>query len=335
VVSKLKKTISWLFEAPAANAIPSIRILDNIASFLSRIFIIIVRIVLRISIGKKKRETIKFYHKLHQRTNISFSFYFFMFLYKVIRVLRIGNPSLIKIYVPKYNYKVYCPATEQDYVLMTEREDDLLEHFRPNKNDIVIDVGAYLGRYTFICSNRIGESGKVIAIEANPIVFEKLKKNIDLNQSTNITCLNYAVYSEKSKKKLFLREQSIDTIYSPHNTVMVGRDKLTHNRSKEGRFVNIDANTLDDITYSTGIKPEDIKWIKIDVEGAEYEVLKGAKDILSKSKELKILIEVHHLEENKNLYQDIMEILKTYNFKIKFEKVHESGERHIIVQKQQ
>ena len=42
-----------------------------------------------------------------------------------------------------------------------------------------------------------------------------------------------------------------------------------------------------------------------------------------------------YLEENKNLYKDIMEFLKTYNFKIEFEKIHLNGEIHIIVRKQQ
>ena len=167
---------------------------------------------------------------------------------------------------------------------MTEREDDLLEHFCPNKNDIVIDVGAYLGRYTFICSNRVGNNGKVIAIEANPIVFEKLKKSIQLNKSTNIISLNCAVFSKETQIKLFLREKSKENVFSPHNTVMLGRDKLTYDRLKEDYFVNIKANTLDAIVPSLGIKYEHIKWIKIDVEGAELEVLKGAHKILSGSK---------------------------------------------------
>lgn len=56
---------------------------------------------------------------------------------------------------------------------------------------------------------------------------------------------------------------------------------------------------------------------------------------MSTSKELAILIEVQNFGENKNLYQDIMEFLKTYNFKIEFEKIHVNGEMHIIVRKQQ
>ena len=133
-----------------------------------------------------------------------------------------------------------------------------------------------------------------------------------------------------------MHEESINTIYSDHNTVMLGLDKLTYNRStKDGRFVNVDTNTLDKIIHSTGIKEENIKWIKIDVEEVKYEVIKRAINILSKSKDITILIEVHHLDENKNLYKDIMDLLKVYKFKIEFEKIYYNGERHIIIRKQQ
>jgi FkbM family methyltransferase len=331
---------SWLLVEPFAYAIPSIRLLDKASSFLSRVVYIILRIFLRCILGKTKREKVQFYHKLYFRLslNISFSFYFFMFLYKIIRVIRLGKPSLVKISVPKYNYKVYCPPTVLDYLFMTIREEDIIEHFQPKQGDIVIDVGAHLGRYALISSNKVGKEGKVIAIEAHPMVFEKLNKNLKLNKVTNTIILNYAVHSGQTKLKLFLPRESIDTIYSPHGTVMLGRDNIPLNRSKDGRIVNVDANTLDNIIHSEGIKAEDVKWIKIDVEGAEYEVLKGTKEILSTSTELAILIEVHqvlYLEENKNLYKDIMEFLKIYNFKIEFEKIHVNGEMHIIVRKQQ
>jgi FkbM family methyltransferase len=328
---------SWLLAEPFAYAIPSIRLLDKALSFLSRAFYIILRIFLRTILGKTKRETLQFYHKLCFRLslNISFSFYFFMFLYKIIRVIRLGKPSLVKISVPKYNYKVYCPPTVLDYLFMTIREEDIIEHFQPKQGDIVIDVGAHLGRYALISSYKVGKEGKVIAIEAHPMICEKLNKNLELNKVTNTIILNYAVHSEKTKLKLFLPKESIDTIYSPHNTVILGRDNIPLNRSKDGRFVNVDANTLDNIIHSTGIKAENVKWIKIDVEGAEYEVLKGTKEILSTSKELAILIEVHNLGENKNLYKDIMEFLKIYNFKIELEKIQVNGEMHIIVRKQQ
>src|SRR5215208_1539660 len=119
--SKKKSLLSRLLAEPSAFAIPSMRILDKALIILSRVFYISIRIFLRIILGKRKREKSQFYHKLGIHLNISFSFYFFMFLYKIISMFRLGNPSLVKIIVPKYNYKVYCPLTEDDYAHMTTR----------------------------------------------------------------------------------------------------------------------------------------------------------------------------------------------------------------------
>ena len=78
---------------------------------------------------------------------------------------------------------------------------------------------------------------------------------------------------------------------------------------------------------------EKVNWVKIDVEGAEYEVLKGAKDILSKSSNITLLIEIHNLSAGDILYKPIQEFLSLHNLKIEFEKASESGERHIIARK--
>ena len=72
----------------------------------------------------------------------------------------------------------------------------------------------------------------------------------------------------------------------------------------------------------------------IDVEGAELEVLKGATGILSKNKDIALLIEIHNIDEGKNFYTEIIQLLNNDNFKIEFEKIYEHGERHIIVRKQ-
>jgi hypothetical protein len=69
------------------------------------------------------------------------------------------------------------------------------------------------------------------------------------------------------------------------------------------------------VLQQNGIKQ--VNWIKIDVEGAELEVLRGAHNILSNSKDISILIEIHGVS---HLYKPIMELLNSYNFKVEFEK---------------
>ena len=320
-----KKILSWLLEPPLAT-IPSLYILDKILNILSKISYIALRIFLRIIIGKDRREKLNFCKRTKSSFYVNFSFYLIIYFYKIIRLLRLGNPTLIKIYVPKYNYKVLCPSTLDDYFNLTLREADIIEHFCPKKNDIVIDVGAHLGRYTIISANIVGDEGKVVALEASPLVFEKLKRNIELNKLSNTTSMNYAVYSKKTKVKLFFpNEEFKDTVY---NSVMSNRSQNI------GKFVNVDANTLDNIIDSIGIQEEQVNWIKIDVEGAELEVLRGSTHILSKSKNISLLIEIHNIDEEKNLYREIIDLLTKYNFKIEFEKIYEHGERHLIVRKQ-
>ena len=91
-------------------------------------------------------------------------------------------------------------------------------------------------------------------------------------------------------------------------------------------------NTLDNLLIKQhGIS--EVNWMKIDVEGAELEVLKGAHNILSNSKRLKLLIEIHDVNK---LYKPIVEILNLYNFKIIFEKDGPKDRipsKHIIAEK--
>jgi FkbM family methyltransferase len=320
----------WLTKQEVIRVVP---ILDKVIVLLIKITYLLsyltLRLSLRIALGRKRRD--KVFAEKGLAFNYEFdaivSFYMVKSLYSIIKFLKLANPCLIKLNVPKYGYKAYCPINRNEFINMTIREDEIIEHFTPKRGDIVVDIGAHIGHYTIIASKRVGANGKVVAIEASPSNFEILNRNIRLNQLTNIISLNHVVYSKETKIKLYLPgEESGNTIY---NTVISDRAR------NEDKFVEVNANTLDYLLQSKGIKQEQINWIKIDVEGAEFEVLKGAANILSNSKDIAILIEIHNLRDSTNLYRPIVEFLNLYNFKIEFEKSHHGGEKHIIVRKQQ
>jgi FkbM family methyltransferase len=300
---------SWLLKETKG-----VRTLDKCILYFLKVIYLGLRILLRISLGKKKRD----------RIFIEQGFDFNTFLYKVFKILRIGNSMLLKISVPKYDYKFYCRINREDLVFMTNHEDDIIEHFTPKQGDIVVDIGAHMGRYTIISAKRVGVNGKVVAIEAHPGNFEMLNRNIKLNQLTNVIPLNYAVYSKETKIKLYLPDE--ESGYTMHHSIMSDYLFTKYQDKTEDKFVEVSANTLDYLLQLEGIKQEEVNWIKIDVEGAEFEVLKGANDVLSNSKDIALLIEVH----GKNTYEPIINSLKSYDFKIDFEKTYENGEKHII-----
>ena len=103
---------------------------------------------------------------------------------------------------------------------MTCHEDCILDRFIPKQSDVVIDVGAHLGRHTIIASKRVGQTGKIVAIEAHLENFKMLNRNIKLNRLTNVIPLNYAVYSNETKLKLYMPDGRIK---SPHNNVRKSR----------------------------------------------------------------------------------------------------------------
>ena len=292
-----------------------VRTLDKCILYCFKVIYLGLRILLRITLGRKRRD----------RIFIEQGFDFNTFLYRVFKILRLDNSILLKISVPKYDYKFYCRINREDLVFMTNHEDDIIEHFTPKQGDIVVDIGAHMGRYTIISSKRVGTNGKVVAIEAHPGNFEMLNRNIKLNQLTNVIPLNYAVYSKETKIKLYLPDE--ESGYTMHHSIMSDYIFTKYKDKTEDKFVEINANTLDYLLQLKGIT--DVNWIKIDVEGAEFEVLKGANNILSDSKDISLLIEVH----GKNTYEPIIESLRSYNFKIDFEKTYENGEKHIIAVK--
>jgi FkbM family methyltransferase len=296
---------SWLLKETKG-----VKTLDKCVLYSLKVIYLGLRILLRMALGKKRRD----------RIFIEQGFDFNTFLYKVFKILRIGNSMLLKISVPKYDYKFYCRINREDLVFMTNHEDDIIEHFTPKQGDIVVDIGAHMGRYTIISSKRVGTNGKVIALEAHPGNFEMLNRNIKLNQLTNVIPLNYAVYSKETKIKLYLPEE--ESGYTIYNTIMPNR------AGTEDKFVEVNANTLDFLLQLKGIT--DVNWVKIDVEGAEFEVLKGATNMLSKSKDIALLIEVHGSDN----YNPILNFLNLYNFKVEFEKSNKNGDwRHIVVRK--
>ena len=316
-ISSALKCISWLKNSEG------IAISDKILIFFIKIFYLLTRILCRIILGKKRR------NRLFEERELYFES-LWPRIYNYIGINKKKNFALRKFKMPNYNYEFYCRNNKDDFHMMTVHEFDIIEHdFSPKEGDIVIDVGAHIGPYTLKASKRVGLNGKVVAIEADPENFDILNRNIQLNKLTNVIALNYAAYSKEDKIKLFLPGKGEELSYTKFNTVMTDR------AGNEKKYVEVKANTLDYLLQSSGIKHEQVNWIKIDVEGAEFDVLKGAKNILSKSKDISLLIEIHNLTtHNTTLYEPIKEFLDSYNFKIEFENVVYTGERHIIARKQ-
>jgi FkbM family methyltransferase len=325
---RLQELISWITKEEVIRLTP---VLDRLLVVLMRTLYVggyyISRFSLRLVLGKKRRDELFIRKEICLITGHRFDFVPIIFISKLLNFVRVffrkNHCVLLKIAVPRYNYKAYCPANRNDLLNLSIREDEIIEMFCPSEGQIVVDVGAHFGRYTLIASKRVGPTGKVVSIEAHTKNFEMLNKNIKLNKLSNVLSLNYAAYSKADVLKLNLPYEGLSN--SIYNTLM-------SNRFEASKYQEIKADRLDNLLQSNHINLGLVDWIKIDVEGAELEVLKGATSILSQDHNISLLIEIHRLRET-TLYIPIKEFLDLYNFKIVFEKIWGGGERHIIAQK--
>lgn len=282
---------------------------DKSVLFSLKIIYIGTRAVLKLFLGKEKREKFCLKYRIN----------FYDFLYRAIEFLRLDDSVLVVFTSPKYGYKFYSRITRKVnnllihdvYTSMTDHEEEVLEQFSPNMGDIVVDVGAAFGFYTIMSSTKVGEHGKVVAIEPQPDIFGMLNRNINLNKLANVITLNYAISSKTSTLRL----------YSTYSTIPERAGQSLES------YIEVSADTLDNLLGQLDI--HEVNWIKVDVEGAELEVLKGAVGILSKSREISILVEVH----SPDLVKPILELSKSYHLTVQFEKTYEGGNKHLLLRR--
>ena len=144
------------------------------------------------------------------------------------------------------------------------------------EGDIVVDVGASIGYYTLIAARIVGNKGKVFAFEPDPKNFEILKKNVEINKYHNVVLEQKAVSSITGKINLYSSEG-------------IGFHSTNNPNSTSPAFP-VESVSLDDYFGKRNLLDK-IDFVKIDVEGAEFQVLKGMTTILKQSLHLKIFTE--------------------------------------------
>lgn len=158
-----------------------------------------------------------------------------------------------------------------------------------NEGDVLVDVGANSGNYTNFFKEKLKGTGKIYSIELHPETCSLLKNKF--SNDSNIIVLNYAVSDTNNFINYF---KGVDSF--THN--IIGHDMNFKPNQILGQIEGVRLDTLLQ-------KEEKISLIKIDVEGAELQVLIGLENILSKIKYL--LIECHldeHWDMIKNLLID-------------------------------
>jgi FkbM family methyltransferase len=151
--------------------------------------------------------------------------------------------------------------------------------------DVLYDVGAHLGSISLGTARLVGESGRVVAFDGDPENVERLRKNTARNRmEKRLQVEHVAIWSSTARQEIGFRRGRITRseggVESDGIRPVIG----------DGEITTVPTITLDGFVAAGGPLPH---LIKIDVEGGEYEVLRGGTELFRNHRPL-LIVEVHH-----------------------------------------
>ena len=142
--------------------------------------------------------------------------------------------------------------------------DFWFQHYQPREGDVIVDVGAGRGEDTLTFSRAVGETGRVIAIEAHPLSFKILERFCRANHLSNVTLLEVALMDK------------------PGTVRIVGSESMWMEssiaRDDGSRGIPVRATTLNEVSQQQDLN--NVALLKMNIEGAERHALLGMEQVV-------------------------------------------------------
>jgi FkbM family methyltransferase len=169
------------------------------------------------------------------------------------------------------------------------------------KNPVVFDVGANEGEYAKLVL-KFNDEAEIHTFEPQPYTFSRLEK---LSRKKGVHTANLALGDRSGRIALY----DYDQTGSPHASPVQGVIKKTWKKEEKEFKVNVEK--LDNYAKNKNVGKIDL--LKIDTEGYEYKVIKGASEFISKGKVSVIQIEFNKMNiESKTFLRDLIDKLADY-----------------------
>lgn len=200
-----------------------------------------------------------------------------------------------------HKYSSFYKAIYFKYKEITNKSKIVILKSIIQPGERVIDVGANIGFFTILLSKLVKPSGKVYAFEPEPNNFYYLKKNT--KHQKNIICNQTAVGAINQNVRLYISNE-------------LNVDHQTYDNGEKRSFLTVSCVCLDKYFPS----PKTIDFIKIDAQGFDFKVILGAKNLIKRSRRIKLMGEFwpYGLAKAGSNPKDYINFLKSSGFKVKF-----------------
>ena len=174
-------------------------------------------------------------------------------------------------------------------------------------DDIVIDIGANIGAHTLPFAQMVGTNGKVVAIEPTKYAVDKLLKNVTLNEN-----LHNQIIVQQGMLVSEDKEQIPSTIYSSWPLINSAAELHEEHKGQLMSTSGCKKSTLDEMLSELKIEKVDV--IKLDVDGHEYSVIKGAEKTLSKYHPIIFMEFAPYVFNSKAEFDGMIELLASHGY---------------------
>jgi FkbM family methyltransferase len=184
-------------------------------------------------------------------------------------------------------------------------EERLSSYLNQNiaEGEVFVDVGAFVGFYSCLAANIVGNSGAVWAFEPEPVALALLNSNIQLNKYANVSVHQLAVGGSSGKIGF---DTSVGANIGPAGGFV--------SASYEAGSLEVEITSLDDFFSSRSHVSVD--WIKLDTDGHELQALDGMSELSKRSPNLKLILEVDPSHfSSKDHMTDLYKRLQNLGFK--------------------
>ena len=226
--------------------------------------------------------------------------------FKTIKIKN-GQAIGITLKIPhplKSFYRAMSVGNYEPYIINSMLEKTALD------SKVIWDVGAHIGYHTLVFSKYSGIDGKILAFEPNPKNRELLNENLKLNPELGRRVkIEGIALSDKIGKTTMRVERNELKTSSSGGYIKDITPPLQENAYENFEEIEVNTSTIDDAVFNQRAPAPNI--MKIDVEGAELNVLEGGKNVLEKYKPL-LVIEIH----SERLMLDVGGFLEKLGYKI-------------------
>lgn len=177
-----------------------------------------------------------------------------------------------------------------------------IDWVKPSSGDVFLDVGAYIGPYSILAKHLVGVSGRVIAMEPDPVNRRQLARNLALNEMENCEIIPFAAWSHDGVVGWSHRQEPV-----------------WHGIDVNQTAGTVETRSIDRVVSEA--KVDRVDWIKMDIEGGEVEAIAGARDTLARFRPA-LFIEIHET------LAPLRSLLASLNYRIEREQFDQPPDLH-------